>query len=327
MTRSQPARCLAAVLALGALLLSPPEATAKATVEETSIATSGGQASAAIETLEFVDAADAFDQVLARTAPPALLWQQATFGKALAMQHITPPSESYIDQAVGLYKQLLEKTPDSKFAPLATLSLGRIAEVRDFPGDASDLDAARTHYQRVLDQWPDTNFAHEAAIRIAGLSLQQIDDPQAMRAGVAYLQAYLAQHPDNRYASIMYEQIGQTYDLAFDEYGPATEAYMKALRIGLLTQAELPQVLWRVAQLAERAGRPADAAYCYQQILTGALRSGRSFEARLALKRLAARHPELHIEVPDMPRLEPATPQEEFEQRTAEQAPPEKPTP
>ena len=61
---------------------------------------------------------------------------------------------------------LLEKTPASRFAPRATLNLGRIYELRDFAGDQINLGLAIRYYQNVIDQWPDKPIASEAVLRL-----------------------------------------------------------------------------------------------------------------------------------------------------------------
>ena len=221
--------------------------------------------------------------------------QQALYGMAVCAQQISPPNKSRIDEAIGLYELLLGEGPDSKFAPRATMNLGRIAELSDYYQDKVDLEAARRWYQKVIDRWPDKPIAGEAALRIAGTHIQTYDEPR-VRKGVKLLESWLAKHPKDPLASGMWQYLADTCFFPLKDYARSLECYQKADRIGLLETGRKGIVYWRMAVVADRFCKNRELAVTYYtKIVTITPTSGKAYEAQSALKRLGAPVPEIKL--------------------------------
>ena len=233
--------------------------------------------------------------VLEETVAPSPEWQQATFLAAVCAQQVSPPTRAMIEEAGRLYRLLLEKTPDSKYAPRTMMNLGRIEELSDYYEDEVDLAAARHWYEKVVEGWPDRPVAGEATLRIAATHIQTYDDEQ-VRTGAALLETWLAAHPDDPLASAMWQYLGDTYFFPLASYRQSLECYARADGIGFLEKGREGPVYWRMAAMADRhlADREEAVKY-YTRIIERTPTSGKAYEAQLALARLGAPVPEIRI--------------------------------
>lgn len=233
--------------------------------------------------------------VLTGAAAPSSTWQQATFLAAVCAQQMSPPTRAMIEEAARLCRSLLDKAPASKYVGRAMMNLGRIEELSDYYGDQVDLAAARRCYERVLERWPDSAIAGEALLRIAATHIQTYDDEE-VRKGVALLQDWLAEHPDDALASAMWQYLGDTYFFPLASYRRSLECYARADDIGFLEKGRQGPVYWRMAVMADRhLGDREEAAKYYTKIITETPTSGKAYEAQLALARLGAAVPEIRI--------------------------------
>jgi len=227
-----------------------------------------------------------FRKAVAVAAEGSPVWQQAVFGQAVCAQHISPPTKASIDEAVSLYKMLLEKTPDSPLAARTMMNLGRIAELRDYGGDTPDLEAAREWYIRVRDRFMNEPIAGEATLRIAATYIQTYE-PEQVRKGVEILHAWLADHPKDELASAMWQYLADTYFYPLRDYRRSVECYEKADAIGWTDVANKGPIYWRVANLADRfLNDRATAIKYYTKIIRETPNSGKAYESQLALRRL-----------------------------------------
>jgi len=243
-----------------------------------------------------------YDRVMKSTAKGSPVWQKAAYGRAVCAQQITPAKKHLIEEARELFETLVEKYPESRFAPRAMLNLGRIYELRDYAGDKVDPAKARAVYGKVIENWPGKPIASEATLRLAAAYVQTYNAKMAEK-GVAVLEKWLAAHPDDPLAPAMYQYLGDSYRFPLKKYAKAVENYIKADEAGLFSKGWITQYYWRIAVIADRyvssekigaeSGREVAIRY-YTKIITDYPYSGKSFEAWLALKRMKA-------EIPDVP--------------------------
>ncbi len=229
------------------------------------------------------------------------LWLRATLAQAMAAYALSPATPERVSEAVGLYALLLENTQDPGYAARAWIELGRIAEVRDFADDLVDLERARGHYRQVLDEWPESRVADEAALWYAGTYVRNPADEESVRAGVAFLESWATARPDSAYRSVYFEWLGWVQRRMLGDSAAAVAALRRAVDAGIVDPTALPMRYWTIASLSENElDDPATAVEFYRRVILEAPRSGRTFEAQLALRRLAAAHPELNVEVPEL---------------------------
>lgn len=232
-----------------------------------------------------------FREVRSRAAPGSPQWQQATYGLAVCKQFQTP-NQAESEMAEALFRELLSTSPDSRFAPRAVLSLGRIAELPDYHQDVIRLDEARTRYREVISRWNDQPIAGEAAFRLAA-SYTQTGKADDSRQGIAVLHEWLTSHPSDPLAPSMWQWLGEVHFLHLQEPALALDCYLKADALGLQWTSREGILWWRMAKLAEQVQRRDVAIVYYTKICTKAQTSGRAFESQLALGRLGVQPPEL----------------------------------
>jgi tetratricopeptide (TPR) repeat protein len=253
------------------------------------------RALAELSHLNFEQAYRHFSRAARDAAPRSQAWQTAVFGQATCAQHMTPPSAARAREAAELYRQLLAEAPD-RFAPRAVLNLGRMAELRDYPGDSADLPAARRFYQEVIDRWPDDPIASEATLRLAAAYIQTYKGEDVHR-GIAILQVWLSNHPSDPLAAGMWGYLGDTYLEPLKDYRRSIDSYLQADRLGFVDRTRQGVVYWRIAVMSDRfTDDRARAIEYYTKIVTDAPDSGKAYEAQLALKRLGAPVPPMRID-------------------------------
>ena len=145
-----------------------------------------------------------FERLLLTLKSEHPLYFKTVLAKAICAQQITPPTRSNLDEACVLFKQVAEQCQDERIVIRSIINLGRVAELRDYPGDEIDLDKARSYYQQVIDRWPNTDEANEAMLWIAGTYIQVLDDAVATEQGIKLLEQWLSQRPSNPFASTMW---------------------------------------------------------------------------------------------------------------------------
>ncbi len=248
--------------------------------------------------LDFDAAAILYDRVLSRVEPSTEHWQTATFGRAVCAQQIMPFTAERLALAERLYRTLIERTPDSRYAARAKMHLARLAETEDFDGDRADLDAARQWYEHVIESHPEELVADEATMRLASIAIRTYE-PETMRDGVERLEAWLEQRPDNPLASAMHLYRAETYRW-LEEYDRAVEAMVRADELGIVGDANLTAQYWFIARACEtilmldaddeqrRAYWRSLAVRYYRKMILDTWVGGKAYESQLALRRLGA---------------------------------------
>jgi tetratricopeptide (TPR) repeat protein len=268
-------------------------------------------AQAQLEAFAWDKAYESFKAVADAAPPKSEQWAQATFGAAVAISNSQPAASESAQTAARLYRQILAETPKSRFIPRSMMNLGRLKELRDFPGDNPDLDGAVELYQQVAAKWPNDPIAGEATLRAAAAMVQAYDVPDFVKVkqGVALLEQWLAGHPHDPLASIMWQYLGDTYFLPLGDtaknkgetdqmkayYVKSLACYGQTEKIGWTDAGNQGPILWRCAVISEIVGNTPLAIRYYTQIVTDTPNSGKAYESQLALKRLGAPVPAIQI--------------------------------
>jgi tetratricopeptide (TPR) repeat protein len=245
--------------------------------------------------LSFERALPLYTNVAKHVAPGSEQWQEAVFGQGMCEQQYVPCSAEHIDKAERYFKQLLEKSPNSRFALRAMMNLGRMAELVDYQGDTADREKAREWYTKVVVAGKDTPIEGEAILRIAGTYIQSYQKDQ-LATGLALLDGYLKGHPDDKLATAMWQYMGETYFYPLEDYRKSLDCYKKADALGLLEEGREGPVYWRMAILADRyLNDRGTAVEYYKKIITKTPTSGKAYEAQLALKKMGIEPPKIEL--------------------------------
>ncbi|MEO0588537.1 MAG: hypothetical protein AAF078_12965 [Planctomycetota bacterium] len=247
---------------------------------------------------EFADARDAFAALRVGLAADDPLYRQATFGQAVAAQHVQPPDPALISEAEQLFNELADDGTNDALAARSLLNAGRILELRDYLNDPERPNEAVAVYRRVIVEYPDLPIAHEAALRIGGAQLQQFADPAAVAEGVAFVESHLADHPDNPFAGAMHLMM-------YDHYRPRNAGadalrHLEAGDAAGLPVARVGEYYWQAGELASSLpGRLETAVRYYTKTVVETPSSGRAYQALDRLRDLAAEFPDANIELPE----------------------------
>lgn len=298
--RCQPvARSGAVCWALGLLLSCGQSERYRGDIEELL-----EQGAAELSYYNFDLAHSLFAQARSQAEPNSSAWARATFGLATAAQNRTPPSPKRIEEAVNLYDQLSRTTTEPRLAARSMLNLGRLAEIRDHRQDQADPEAARRYYRQVFETWPDLPIAGEAVLRYGDTYVQAFDDPASVQTGVSFVESWIQHHFTSPYAPIFHEYLGQVRLSLMQNAAAALADYRRADALGFVEPTAVASLYWLIAELSAGAlNDPSTAAAYYQRIILETPRSGRAFEAQLALRALKTSHRSLEIEIPEIDRL------------------------
>lgn len=217
------------------------------------------------------------------------VWLEATYCLAMSYHHVQPPDAGTIGTSKALYQEIIDRAPRTVWAARSMYNIGRILELRDYPDDELDLDGAREWYERVAREFPELPIAGEAMLRASATLVMSYDAPDyaRVRRGIALLESWLASHPDDALASVMWQYLGDSYFRPLSDHANALRCYEEVDRLGWVDRGNQGPWYWRCAQLAERyLDRPDVAAKYYAKIITETPKSGKAYQAMLALRRL-----------------------------------------
>ncbi len=221
--------------------------------------------------------------------PGSEQWLEATYCLAVAWHHVQPPDSTTIGTARQMYEEVIQQAPTSRWAARSMMNLGRIEELRDYLDDKIDLDAARKHYDRVVEAFANDPIAGEATLRAAATLVMAYDAPDYVKVkqGIARLEAWIASHPNEPLASVMWQYAGDADFRPLDDYKNALRCYEEVDKLGWVDKGNQGPWYWRCAQLAERELKLPDvAAKYYTKIIVETPNSGKAYESIQALKRL-----------------------------------------
>lgn len=232
-----------------------------------------------------------YRQVMEMTEPGSKEWNLAAFGAASSAWHRLPPSADSIAEAESLFNELAEAAPvGSDFWARAMLSMARIVEITDFPGDQADPARAREIYLKVMEAMPASIIADEAAGRLAANSLFDFERPEIVREGLDALRDYLFARGDTPIAGTLWQFLGSSYWHYLEDAKSALAALERSIEYESPNPARAWAVRFEMAWLAEHQLNDLETALRhYRWVAANAPRSPRIFEARLAVQSLEQR--------------------------------------
>lgn len=244
----------------------------------------------AIATLQWQDAVRIFTPLAAAAAPGTPEWTQATFCLAVAQNQLQPPSADTIGAAARLFQSIIDRSADPRYVARSMMNLGRIAELRDYSADVIDLPKARQYYAQVIEKFPNDPIASEAALRQGAAFIMEYDAPgfEKAKTGVARIEKWLAGHPGDALASVMWQTAGDAYFMPLDDWKNALRCYEKVDTIGWTDAGNQGASYWRCSQIAESLKDTKTAVRYYTKIINETPNSGQGYAAVLALRRLGA---------------------------------------
>jgi len=211
-----------------------------------------------------------------------------------------PASASSVARGKEILTDLLNNRPDTPFGYWAEFSLARIAETEDYPGDTKDLETARIHYGTLIEGGAPGFMKELASLRLAQTYLERFEDPESVREGRARLEALISSAPDSKAAGIAHEVLAAEYRKE-GEPAMALGHLLEAERIGLGNPNSEPHTVFHMARIAEESGDLPLAVRLYRKSILDIARNPYAWDAHARLLELKDSHPELEIDVPEVP--------------------------
>ena len=269
------------------------------TIAQTALVRADGwdDARDAIASMEWKLAETRYADLAAASRRGTIDWTKATYAEAVAIQHGQPASKATIDRAAALFQSVIDSSADDRFIARSVMNLARFAELPDYPGDDIDLPGARRLYDRVKDRWPNDDIGSEAALRSGATLIMAFDAPafEQVRAGVAQLRAWASQHPNNSYASVMWQYAGDTCFRTLNEPAQALDCYDAAARAGWADDTTLSALYWRCARIADQSLHdPRRAAAYYRALVAASPNARKASAATQEIARLEGSSPATH---------------------------------
>lgn len=229
----------------------------------------------------------AYEELLEVTPSSHPEYAEVLYFSALSSWHRSPPSQQNMQLARSRFETIINDFPGSPYAPRALRNLGRMAEIRNFPGDVLDPESARVHYLRLLNEYPDSPLTWEAVIRIAGTYIQNYDNEELILQGLYGLEESLK---DGNYTftpvqrSIMWQYLAITYLEYLGDKKNFLRCNEQAESYGLVNDGQLNRYYLRSAKVAEAAGDFERALnyykHCIDMFPPGGLRSSAKAKVR-----------------------------------------------
>jgi tetratricopeptide (TPR) repeat protein len=253
-----------------------------------------------LDSLNYNDAGKLYLPLLERLPEDDAHWPEVAFAYANCLWHQTPPNAAAVDEATALFGRIAETLPDTDWAAASLLSIARIEMLRDFPGDQENPQAAIPILERLIAEQTGL-IRHEAVIRLSECHRMALYDWDSIETSLTVLRDWLARHPDNPLAALMWQQIAMSELLDFKRPEAALDALIQAEVIGFADPSRKGQLLWLMAELALGAQRFPEAVEYYQRLIIESPTSGRAYEAQLRLERIRATVPGMEeIEIPPL---------------------------
>ena len=244
----------------------------------------------AITALDWKSAIRYYTPLAAAASPGSADWTRATFCLAVAQQQFQPASTETMNPARQLYQSIIDQSKELPFVARSMMNIGRIAELKDFSDDAVDLPRARKYYARVIERFASDPIASEAVLREAAAYIMEYDAPAFtnVKAGVALLEKWIADHPNDGLASVMWQTAGDAYFMPLDDWKNALRCYENVDQLGWTDQGNQGAWYWRCAKMAEKLNDTKTAIKYYTKIINETPSSGQGYASVLALRKLGA---------------------------------------
>lgn len=257
----------------------------------------------AIRVSDFGDASDLLEAALERGDLPEEREVEARYLAGISAWHRVPPTQEWETKASEHLQIVVDAEGEHPKQAQAAYTLGRIAEVMDYPGDESRESEAREWYQRTRDQWPDSHAAHFAIFRLAAMDINAFEDPERVRKGCQQLEQWVVDHEGHDMIRVAASFLAKSYDIVLQEPEQALKWYLMGEEIGLVSQTKESDNRWRIAEIAEQLENWPLAVKMYQTIIVENPLRGRAYVSQLWLKELQKQYPELEIQIPRVPNL------------------------
>jgi outer membrane protein assembly factor BamD (BamD/ComL family) len=252
---------------------------------------------------DFSGASDILESFLARTQPQESQLVEAHYLAGIAAWHRVPSTQQWEEGATAHLTTVVQFETNHPYQPHAAYTLGRIAEVIDYPSDTPKIEQARDWYEKTIALWPESQAAHFATFRLAAIQINTFQDSEQVRQGTTLLEEWFEQHPEHELAPVAASFLARSYDLVLNDVSQALEWYLKGESLGWVTQTKISDYRWRIAQLAEQTDQPRRAVEMYQKIIRENYIQGRAYISQLRLQELTKQYPEIEIQIPEVPLL------------------------
>ncbi|QDU71495.1 hypothetical protein Pan265_13450 [Mucisphaera calidilacus] len=175
-----------------------------------------------------------------------------------------------------------------------------MAELIDYPGDATDYDLARAYYRKLIEAEEAGELVDEATLRLAVSLASEYRNPDSIEESVHLLRCRIEAGPDAELLPLLWETLGIIMLERQGDREGALLALSRAHELGFTNPTFAPRISWTLARLALEQGRFDLAVPVLEELVVKYPRSGRSYEARRVLLRIAREHPRLELRVPDL---------------------------
>lgn len=229
-------------------------------------------------------------------------WELATYSLALSAWHKTPVSQDALTQASELLNELINENPHSSFSASALLDLGRMNEVSDYGGEATDVALAQNYYQRARESFPKSTTSARATLYLAQ-SMVQTFDRDEIEAAIELIKSEMAVQPESPWIGTMAQYTAQLYAFYLDDPKASLPFYKLAMERGFPREAEADVSLWQYGLLAQEAGDEIQAAQAFTQLIATNPRSQYGAVARERIVRISENNPTANIRIPDLPKI------------------------
>jgi outer membrane protein assembly factor BamD (BamD/ComL family) len=142
---------------------------------------------------------------------------------------------------------IVKNHPHNSVAPWAMLAEARLPDLIVL---APKFVEASKGYRRVLEAYPESDAAQEAVIHLAQ-ALYQIKGKAGALEGIEQMQTWLKAHPNPKYASEIWLNIGKLYRYPIEDYVKAVDYLSKAYNEGVQNAPQELSLCWTIAYMAE----------------------------------------------------------------------------
>lgn len=227
-------------------------------------------------------------------------WPEIAYGYALAAWHKSPPDLDRIEKARATLERIAEQLEGREVAAAALLDIGRIHEVADNREDEPRPQEAESYYRRVMEEYPETEMSQRAALYLAQIKAQSMEEAD-LRAAVRILETAARPEIHPGWASVLAFYRGHLRYYYLDQPVQALSDFEEARRMGFANAATSDRKLWQIAVMAEAQGETEIARANLQRLIAEYPRSIFHWVANRRLAALSTDDPDATPEPVDQP--------------------------
>lgn len=199
-------------------------------------------------------------------SPSDPLWPEAAYAYAQAAWHRSPPNNNTIRRAREVLEEVAIQAEGTPLGAAALLDIGRILEVADNRDDQPDPEQAERYYRRVLEEYAGSRMAQRAALYLAQVKVQSLEEAR-VREALNILQQTEDVDRFPEWAAVMTYYAAHLSYFYLDDADTALAYFERARQLGFANQATADRKLWQFAQIARKTGRSNWADKWLQQLL------------------------------------------------------------